>query len=218
MMLTVRQIFRRACLVLPHPRYGMKFILLYPSMVLHTQIMAAKYDPQRLQRFALYKCCWSHNIAGSMMAYRLSRMLLFSLCSDVAKNGRNTWNSFRSCCTCLQRPNDHPKQQFTVNSRNCLVNQSGVKQTARRNHKTLPSDFNAQLPSLKQMEHFLSSRKVLFQHGHTSLIASCPFCASKEEETDNAKTFTLYINKTTGSHFCNNCGSSGSWRQFKVRN
>jgi len=66
------------------------------------------------------------------------------------------------------------------------------------------------------MEHFLSSRKVLFQQGHTSLIASCPFCASKEEGTDRAKTFTLYINKTTGSHFCNNCGSSGSWRQFKM--
>lgn len=150
------------------------------------------------------------------MAYRLNRMLLISMCSDVAKSGRNTWNSFRSCCTCLQRPNDQPKQQFTLNSRNCLVKPRDVKQTARRNHQTLPSDFNAHLPSLKQMEHFLSSRKVLFQHGHTSLIASCPFCASKEEETDKAKIFTLYINKTTGSHFCNNCGSSGSWRQFKM--
>ena len=152
------------------------------------------------------------------MAYRLNRMLLISMCSDVAKSGRNTWNSFRSCCTCLQRPNDQPKQQFTLNSRNCLVKPRDVKQSARRNHQTLPSDFNAHLPSLKQMEHFLSSRKVLFQHGHTSLIASCPFCASKEEETDRSKIFTLYINKTTGSHFCNNCGSSGSWRQFKVRN
>jgi len=66
------------------------------------------------------------------------------------------------------------------------------------------------------MEHFLSSRQVLFQHGHTSLIASCPFCATKEDETDKAKAFTLYINKTTGSHFCNSCGSCGSWRQFKV--
>jgi len=152
-----------------------------------------------------------------MMAYRLNRMLLFPLCSDVAKNGRNTWNSFRSCCTCLQRPNDQPKQ-FTSNNRNCLVKPRGVQQAARRNHQTLPSDFSAHLPSLKQMEHFLSSRKVLFQHGHTSLIASCPFCASKEEGTDRAKTFTLYINKTTGSHFCSNCGSSGSWRQFKVHN
>ena len=150
------------------------------------------------------------------MAYRLNRMLLFPLYSDVAINGRNTWNSFRNCCTCLQRP--LPMQQFTLNSRNCLVKPRGVEQIAMRNHQTLPSDFNAHLPSLKQMEHFLSSRKVLFQHGHTSLIASCPFCASKEEETDKPKTFTLYINKTTGSHFCNNCGSSGSWRQFKVRN
>lgn len=151
-----------------------------------------------------------------MMTYRLNRMMLFPLCSDVAKNGRNTWNSFRSCCTCLQRPtNDQPKQ-FSLNNRNCLVKPTGVKQTAKRNHQTLPSDFSAHLPSLKQMEHFLSSRKVLYQHGHTSLIASCPFCASKEEGTDKPKTFTLYINKTTGSHFCNNCGSSGSWRQFKV--
>ena len=186
-------------------------------MVVHIQmIMAAKYDVQRSLRFLLSKCCWSHNITCSMMAYRLNRMLLFSLCSDVAKNGRNTWNSFRSCCTCLQRPNDQLKQQFTLNSRNCVVKSRGVKQITRRNQQTLPSDFNAHLPSLKQMEHFLSSRKVLFQHGHTSLIASCPFCASKEEDTDKAKAFTLYINKTTGSHFCKNCGSSGSWRQFKV--
>ena len=152
-----------------------------------------------------------------MMAYRLNRMVLFPLCSDMAKNGRNTWNSFRSCCTCLQRPNDQAKQ-FTSNNRNCLVEPKGVKQAARRNHQTIPSDFSTHLPSLKQMEHFLSSRKVLFQHGHTSIIASCPFCASKEEETDKAKTLTLFINKTTGSHFCNNCGSSGSWRQFKVHN
>lgn len=148
------------------------------------------------------------------MAYRLNRMVLFPLCYDVAKNGRTAWNSFRRCCTCLQRHNE-PKQ-FTLNNRNCLVKTRGVKQTARRNQQTLSSDFGAHLPSLKQMEHFLSSRKVLFQHGHTSLIANCPFCASKEEGTDKAKEFTLYINKTTGSHFCNNCGSSGSWRQFKV--
>lgn len=200
----------------------MKFSLLpYPSVVVHIEIsnlvMAAKYEFQRLLRFSLCKCCWSHNIACSMMAYRLNRMLLFPLCSDVAKNGRNTWNSFRSCCTCLQRPNDQPKQ-FASDNRNCLVKPRGVQQAARRNHQTLPSDFSVHLPSLKQMEHFLSSRKVLFQQGHTSLIASCPFCASKEEGTDRAKTFTLYINKTTGSHFCNNCGSSGSWRQFKVHN
>lgn len=150
-----------------------------------------------------------------MMAYRLNRMLLFPLCSDVAKSGGNTWNSFRCCCTCLQRPDDQPKQ-FTSNSRTCLVKPRRVKQFARRNHQTFPSDFSAHLPSLKQMEHFLSSRQVLFQHGHTSLIASCPFCATKEDETDKAKAFTLYINKTTGSHFCNSCGSSGSWRQFKV--
>ena len=152
-----------------------------------------------------------------MMAYRLNRMLLFRLSSYVAKNGRNTWNSFRSCCTCLRRPDDQPKQ-FSSNNRNCHVIPRGVKQAERRNHQTLPSDFSTHLPSLKQMEHFLASRKVLFQHGHTSLIASCPFCASKEEETDKAKQFTLYINKTTGSHFCNSCGSSGSWRQFKVHN
>lgn len=138
------------------------------------------------------------------------------MCYDVAKNKRTAWNSFRRCCTCgLQKQNNEPKQ-FTVNNRNCLVWTRGVKQTARRNHQTLPSDFGAHLPSLKQMEHFLSSRKVLFQHGHTSLIANCPFCATKEEGTDKAKTFSLYINKTTGSHFCSNCGSSGSWRQFKV--
>ena len=151
-----------------------------------------------------------------MMAYRLNRMLLFPLCSDVAKNGRNTWNSFRSCGTCLQRPYDRPKQ-FTSNNRNCLVKPRGVQKAVRRDHQTSPSDFSAHLPSLKQMEHFLSSRKVLFQHGHTSLIASCPFCATKQEGTDKANTFTMFINKTTGSHFCNNCGSSGSWRQLKVQ-
>jgi len=66
------------------------------------------------------------------------------------------------------------------------------------------------------MEHFLSARKIQFEHGHTSLIASCPFCAKKEDGVEKPKALTLYINKTTGSHFCKNCGSAGTWQKFKI--
>ena len=151
-----------------------------------------------------------------MMAYRLTHMVPFTLCYDVAKNGRTGWNLFRRCCTCLHVQRQNEPKQLTLNDSNCRVKTRGFTQTPKRNHQTLPSDFGAHLPSLKQMEHFLSSRKVVFEHGHTSLIANCPFCAATKEATDQERAFTLYINKTTGSHFCTNCGSSGTWRQFKV--
>lgn len=88
----------------------------------------------------------------------------------------------------------------------------------KRQQQTLSSDFGAHLPSLKQMEHFLSNRKILFEHGHTSLIASCPFCIKKEDASMNVKDYTLYINKTTGSYLCRNCDVSGTWQKFKVLN
>lgn len=88
----------------------------------------------------------------------------------------------------------------------------------KRQQQTLLSDFGAHLPSLKQMEHFLSNRKILFEHGHTSLIASCPFCIKKEDASMNVKDYTLYINKTTGSYLCRNCDVSGTWQKFKVLN
>ena len=89
--------------------------------------------------------------------------------------------------------------------------------TVKRGYQTLSSDFGAHLPNVKQMEHFLSNRKILFEHGHTSLIASCPFCAKDDNEgIEKPKALTLYINKTTGSHFCKNCSASGTWEEFKV--
>lgn len=66
------------------------------------------------------------------------------------------------------------------------------------------------------MENFLSARKILFEHGHTSLIACCPFCTEGGVSSEKTKAFTLYINKTTGSHFCKNCNASGTWQKFKV--
>lgn len=88
--------------------------------------------------------------------------------------------------------------------------------TFKRHQQSLPSDFGVHLPSIKQIENFLSSRKVQFEHGHTSLIASCPFCPENSDATQKLKPKTLYINKTTGSHFCKNCGVSGTWQKFKI--
>ena len=150
------------------------------------------------------------------MAQSLNRIASFPLWYDLIKNGKSAWNSCRSCCTWLMHQRQIQSQLFTSSSRICVVGSKSAAKITKRMHQTLPRGFDEQLPSSKQIEQFLSSRKLIFEHGHTSLIASCPLCANKEERSDNANERTLYINKTTGSHFCKNCGSSGTWSQFKV--
>lgn len=149
------------------------------------------------------------------MAYRWNRILILPWRSDLAKNARTVWIECRRYCTCFTRRQTQPKdcepnrKIFHIKERRFIL-------TSKRNQQTLSSDFGGHLPNVKQMEHFLSSRKILFEHGHTSLIASCPFCVEKEEGMEKPKSLTLYINKTTGSHFCKGCGASGTWQKFKV--
>lgn len=151
------------------------------------------------------------------MAYRLNRLLVLPLRPDLAKNARTTWSKCRLYCTCFIPQGQNEPKQCEPNRRNYLVKRRGFILTFKRSQQTLSNEFGAHIPSLKQMEHFLSARKIQFEHGHTSLIASCPFCAKKEDGVEKPKALTLYINKTTGSHFCKNCGSAGTWQKFKVR-
>ena len=149
------------------------------------------------------------------MAYRWNRILVLPWRSDLAKNARTAWSEYRRYCTCFTRRQTQPKH-CEPNRKICHIKERRFILTSTRNQQTLSSDFGGHLPNVKQMEHFLSSRKILFEHGHTSLIASCPFCAEKEEGMEKPKALTLYINKTTGSHFCKGCGASGTWQKFKV--
>ena len=150
------------------------------------------------------------------MAYRFNRILMLPWRSDLGKNARSAWSECRRHCTCVTSRGQNEPKQRELNHRNCLIKTRSFTLSSKRNQKTLSTEFGVHLPSIKQMEHFLSSRKILFEHGHTSLIASCPFCDKKEEGLEKSKALTLYVNKTTGSHFCKNCGVSGTWQQFKV--
>lgn len=151
------------------------------------------------------------------MVQSLNRVAWFFSWHKLAKNWRSSWNSCRTCCTWLVSQQKIESQRFTSSTTICVdAGTTFASQIRKRIIHTLPGDFGEQLPSLKQIEHFLTSRKLTFERGHTSLIGNCPLCASKAqsiEEKGNART--LYINKTTGSHFCKNCGLSGTWSQFK---
>lgn len=151
------------------------------------------------------------------MVQSLNRVAWFFSWHKLAKNWRSSWNSCRTCCTWLVSQQKIESQRFTSSTTICVdAGMTFASQIRKRIIHTLPGDFGEQLPSLKQIEHFLTSRKLTFERGHTSLIGNCPLCASKAqsiEEKGNART--LYINKTTGSHFCKNCGLSGTWSQFK---
>lgn len=153
------------------------------------------------------------------MVQSLNRVAWFFSWHQLAKNWRSSWNSCRTCCTWLVSQQKIESQRFTSSTTICVdAGTTFASQIRKRIIHTLPGDFGEQLPSLKQIEHFLTSRKLTFERGHTSLIGNCPLCASKAqsiEEKGNART--LYINKTTGSHFCKNCGLSGTWSQFKVK-
>lgn len=151
------------------------------------------------------------------MVQSLNRVAWFFSWHKLAKNWRSSWNSCRTCCTWLVSQQKIESQRFTSSTTICVdAGTTFASQIRKRIIHTLPGDFGEQLPSLKQIEHFLTSRKLTFERGHTSLIGNCPLCASKAqsiEEKGSART--LYINKTTGSHFCKNCGLSGTWSQFK---
>lgn len=154
------------------------------------------------------------------MAHKFNRLLLLPWRSVVAKTAGTGWIECRSCSTCLSvslRGKQSQTKHCESSHKMCLVKKRGYKLTSTRYTQTLSSDFGAHSPSVKQMEHFLFSRKILFEHGHTSLIANCPFCTSeKKDGVEKPTALSLYINKTTGSHFCKNCGASGTWQKFKV--
>ena len=87
---------------------------------------------------------------------------------------------------------------------------------------TLSSSVKEVSPqTVKSIESYFKHKEIQFQHGHTTIIAKCPFChtiASSVSGTsgDNQGSFSLFVNKTTGSHVCNSCGTSGTWSQLKA--
>lgn len=133
------------------------------------------------------------------------RGILYSYCN---KNGQPTSKTMPTMC------------------RNCTINIMGFEteffpkrlfySSTNNQRKILSSSAALNLPSVKQIEQFLSSKGIRFEHGHTSIVVACLSCAKKSESAGKKADLCMYINKTTGSHFCKNCGSSGSWRQFKV--
>jgi hypothetical protein len=91
------------------------------------------------------------------------------------------------------------------------------------NMATLSSSGKEIFPqTVRSIESYFKQKEIQFQHGHTTIIAKCPFCAtisSRESMTSAIEyqgSFSLFVNKTTGSHVCNSCGTSGTWNQLKV--
>lgn len=69
--------------------------------------------------------------------------------------------------------------------------------------------------------NYFKQKEIHFQHGHTTIIAKCPFCEISSKGTrdpvENQDSFSLFVNKMTGTHICNSCGTSGTWSQLKVQ-
>ena len=90
------------------------------------------------------------------------------------------------------------------------------------NMATLSSSVKEVSPqTVKSIESYFKHKEIQFQHGHTTIIAKCPFCHTISSSVsgtpgDNEGSFSLFVNKTTGSHVCNSCGTSGTWSQLKV--
>ena len=124
--------------------------------------------------------------------------------------------------TCI-RNNGGNEHNWTSRSAHSAWKEALQRASPSRNvircQKTLSSRAMANTPSLKQIEQFLTSNKLTFEHGHTSIIATCPICVSKKGNEVTRATKgqnTMYVNKTTGSHFCKQCGTSGTWKELKV--
>ena len=93
-----------------------------------------------------------------------------------------------------------------------------------RNMATLSSSGKEISPqTVRSIESYFKQKEIQFHHGHTTVIAKCPFCASttpgrvSRTSGNNQESFSLFVNKTTGSHVCNGCGTSGTWNQLKVQ-
>ncbi|XP_028410521.1 twinkle protein, mitochondrial-like [Dendronephthya gigantea] len=76
--------------------------------------------------------------------------------------------------------------------------------------------------TVKSIENYFKQKDIKFQHGHTTIMAKCPFCANKSSNVSKMSAhpdqgaFSLFVNKMTGSHICNSCGTSGTWQQLKT--
>lgn len=128
-----------------------------------------------------------------------------------------TWNGW--CCLDFTKfYGQKTNQSLPYNRRTYLLNFQRLPFRHSRRQKTLSSGSSSHAPSTRQIEQLLLSKELSFEHGHTSILATCPFCASRKVTlTDKTnKDLTLYINKTTGSHVCKRCRHTGSWEQFKV--
>lgn len=86
---------------------------------------------------------------------------------------------------------------------------------------SLSSSTKDSLPqTVKTIESYLKQKDIQYQHGHTTIIAKCPFCVTTNSATSRKQggkeSYSLFVNKTTGSNVCNTCGVSGTWSQLKV--
>jgi hypothetical protein len=131
------------------------------------------------------------------------------LYSDRLRNVKSTSNTLSTvmCKDC------------SVGSMDCqyeIIGKRWFYSSANSQRKVLSSSAAMNLPSIKQIEQFLSSKGIRFEQGHTSIVVACSSCSRTREKEGKKPEMSMYINKTTGSHFCKNCGRSGSWRQFKV--
>ena len=90
------------------------------------------------------------------------------------------------------------------------------------NMGTLSSSVKDVSPqTVRVIESYFKQKEIQFQHGHTTIIAKCPFCKTASNRLqltsrDKQESFSLFVNKMTGSHVCNSCGTSGTWSQLKV--
>ena len=86
----------------------------------------------------------------------------------------------------------------------------------KRSKITLSTSKDSWTQTIKSIESYLKQKEIKYNHGHTSIIAQCPFCALSKAQGGHGTAMTLFVNKTTGSHVCNSCGTSGTWNEFKV--
>ncbi|XP_075230387.1 mitochondrial DNA helicase [Lycorma delicatula] len=73
-------------------------------------------------------------------------------------------------------------------------------------HSTLPK-YISQV-SVSHIKNVLTTKKIDFYDGFTSIILKCPFCNS-------TKKHELYINKVTGLVICLGCKCSGNWSELE---
>jgi len=59
------------------------------------------------------------------------------------------------------------------------------------------------------IKSYLDEKQFMYREGHTSFMIDCPICDKSMKEKNGVSSYSVHVNKTTGSVVCQPCKMSG---------